>query len=173
MRTLDARYDPDAFIYTLGYVPDAPLHFPLSASADSALRKAWREAILDHPLTYLDTRWDLWLRQLSIGRKAIWSYHPQIDPNKYGYAIRFPAYNEGVKDYLDGFADPANNGRRLFYSVWLYVLIAFAAGLALLRWGRSPGLLAVAMLGLAALTYQSGIFLGGWSPPTGSKRRWS
>ena len=147
MRTLDARYDPDAFIYALGYVPDAPLRFPLSASADSALRKAWREAIVDHPLAYLDTRWDLWLRQLSIGHKAIWSYHTRIDPNPYGYAIRFPAYNEGVKDYLDGFADQANDGRGLFYSVWVYVLVAFAAGLALLRWGRSPGLLAVAIAG--------------------------
>jgi hypothetical protein len=160
MRTLDRRYNPDSFTYTLGYVPGAPLRFPLSPSADSALRKAWREAILDHPLTYLDTRWDLWLRQLTIGRKAIWAYHGGIDPNEYGYAIRFPAYNEGVKDYLDGFADPANDGRRLFYSVWLYILLAVAAGLALLRWGRSPALLAVAMLGLAALIYQAGIFLG-------------
>jgi hypothetical protein len=65
-----------------------------------------------------------------------------------------------VKDYLGGFADDANDGRRLFYSVWLYIVLGVAAGLALLRWGRSTAGLAVAMLGLAALTYQAGIFVG-------------
>lgn len=160
MRTLNERYDPDFFMYALGYVSDAPVSFPLSPTADRSLRRAWREAILDRPFAYLDTRVDVWLRQLTIGRPAVWAYHPIIDPNPYGYRIRFPQMNVAAKDYIEGFTDDANNGRRLFHTVWLYILLGVGAGLVLLRRGRSLSLFAVAALGLATLTHQVGLFFG-------------
>jgi hypothetical protein len=158
MRPIDRFWNVDLVnAYLLG--PDAPVRYAANERMMSSLRDAWLDAIADHPIAYLAARFEIQGRQLGIGRPAAWIYHPVIDGN--AVPLRNPGANEAAKDYVEGFADKNLDGRAPFYLLWLYLLLAVAAGAWLLRRaGDSPGLLAVGALGIGALTFQFGLLFG-------------
>ena len=144
--------------YIFGSPPLIPV--PMSPENMTTLTKTWRDEVLDHPLTYLDVRTDLFLRQIGITRPAYYIYHPQIDPNDMGLKIRFPELNNAAKDYVQAFAiNPSLDGW-FIYDVWIYLLLAAVAAIVLLRRGRAWGALVAGGLALSALTYQSGLYVG-------------
>jgi hypothetical protein len=158
LRTIDERWNVDsAGTYIFG--PDAPIPVPLTARTYAALSDAWRDAVTEHPLTYLSERTELWLRQIALTRSAVWIYHPVIDPNGYGLVVRFPEFNEVARDYVEAFANSNLDGGPL-YSVWAYLLACAVAAMILLRRGRPWGFLVAGVFALTALTYQSGLYLG-------------
>jgi uncharacterized membrane protein YhaH (DUF805 family) len=157
---IDERWDRER-MNRFVFEDDSPIEFNLAEQPYASLRRAWLDAITDHPLTYLKARAGIQLFQMGIGRRAVWVYQPWIDPNSLGYSIRNVRAHEAAADYVQGFADPNNNGRYPFYLLWLYLLVAAAAGAWLVARGRrSPALLAVGALGLAGLTFQVGLFFG-------------
>jgi hypothetical protein len=157
MRAIDAYWNEDSMLgYVFGAEPPIALP-PLPEAAGVRLRERWLDSIAEHPLQYLDVRMDLALRQLAITRDAIWVYHPVIDPNDLGYAIRFPDINRAAKDYIEAFADPDNDGGWIF-SFWAYQALALAAIVLLVRWSRGWALVTVGGLALAVLAYQVGLF---------------
>jgi hypothetical protein len=166
MRAVDAYWNADSM---LGYVfgPDPPIAVPpLRGEAGPELREHWLDAIRDHPLEYLDVRLDLFLRQIAITRSAIWIYHPHIDPNPYGYSIRFTDVNSAAKDYVEAFGNRNLDGGWI-YSIWAYLVLALAAAIVLVRWSRGWVLAAVGSLAVAVLTYQAGLF---FSAPVAQSR---
>ena len=166
MRPVDAYWNEDTMLgYVFGAQPPIAVP-PLSERAGADLRESWLDAIADHPLEYLDVRLDLLLRQLAVTRSAIWVYHPVIDPNPFGYEIRFPDVNGAAKDYIGAFANRENDGGWI-YSLWVYQLLALAAVALLVRWSRGWALATVGGLGLAALAYQVGLF---FSAPVAQSR---
>jgi hypothetical protein len=159
LRTIDQHWNVDsAGPYIFG--PDAPIPVPLSPRAYTAVSEAWREAVVEHPLTYLSERTELWLRQITLTRSAVWIYHPGIDVNGYGLTVRFPELNQAARDYVEAFAANTSLDGGPLYTVWVYLLISIAAAAILIRAGRPWGFVVAGVFALTALTYQSGLFLG-------------
>jgi hypothetical protein len=153
---LALRVSPESVV-ALVWAPDAPIKgTPLHENRLHSLADAWRDQVRDGPLEWLDVRWDLMMRNLAVTEPANWIYHPQIDPNHWGYKPTFAGANEAAKDYVEAFSTegPALKGG-IVHRVWIYLLVALAAALVLFRVGRSS-----LPLGLTALTYQVGLFLG-------------
>ena len=159
LRTIDERWNVDSagsYIFGAG----APIPVPLPARSYAAVSDAWRDAVTEHPLTYLTARTELWLRQIALTRSAVWIYHPGIDPNEYGLGVRFPALNEAATDYVEAFAATPNLDGGPLYAVWVYLLACLVATAILLRRGRPWGFVVAGALALTALTYQAGLYLG-------------
>jgi hypothetical protein len=154
--TIDATSSLDTLI-PLVAGPNPPLHAPFSANLVADLREAWIDAVTDDPLEYLDTRWDAWLRQIGVTRPAAVIYHPGIDPNSFGYEVALDGPNDVVTGYQELFADDELDGGVL-HRVWIYLLLAAVSAAVLLRRGGAPAI--VGGLGVAAWTYQAGIFFG-------------
>jgi hypothetical protein len=159
MRPVDASWNPDSNIaYVVG--PTAAIQLYLPPDKVSSLTHSWFNAIKKYPGTYLAERWALFLRQIGITRRANVAYHPGIDPNPFGYTIRFRDLNETAVDYLDVFTEDDLNGGPV-YTIWVYLALGLAGSLVLLlRHDSTPALRAVGAFGLTALTYQSGLFIG-------------
>ncbi len=149
----------------LFFLPDSPFKAPLPQKTVDDLREKWVSLVTGRPGGYLAERWDIFKRQIAIGRRAVFVYHPGIDPNPYGYAIKHVEANTQAKDYVDGFAD-ANNDGEILYTLWVYLLISIVTTVLLLRSGRRE-VQAVGSLALAGLAYQVGLFLG----PMGTQYR--
>lgn len=141
------------------FTADAPIATPLPDRLVGRLRDAWLDAIRENPLDYLDERGTLMLRQLALTRRAMWTYHPQIDPNPWGYAVKFPELNRRAKEYVQHFADAALDGG-ILYRVWFYALLALAGAVVLMRRSRGATVACAGALGLGAITYQAGLFFG-------------
>ncbi len=113
---------PDPVIYALerGEYPD--------------LFKAWANAVLHNPGSYLHERWDMFMHQLAINGPAEYVFHDQVDPNEWGYRFAFPGAIDRVLSYLT--ASTFGSGQRggPLHAVWVYVLITIAG----LGWFRSP-----------------------------------
>jgi hypothetical protein len=156
MSVIDKHWNPDHMLsYQFGSNP--PIAHPLLGEPAAKLRDSWLDAVGSHQAEYIDLRVDLFLRQLAITRPAVWVYHPQIDPNPYGYSIKFSEINSVAKDYVEAFANSELEGGWI-YSIWAYLLVTIAAALVLIRRSRGWALAAVGALALAALTYQIGLF---------------
>jgi hypothetical protein len=138
--------------------PDPPIVTPLPEADFDGLSGDWRDAVLDHPLEYLDVRWDLFMRQIAVTQPPTQIYHPVIDGSTLGYQIRFPDANQAAKDYVEAFADDTLNGN-LLHATWLYLVIALGAAVVLLR-SKEVALKIVGLMAVAALLYQVGLFLG-------------
>ena len=158
-RVIDEYWNVDA-VNPLIFSPDPPVRTPLSEKQLESLRGEWEDVLTDHPLDYLDERFDLWLRQLAITRRANFIYHPVIDPNQYGFRVRFTGLNKDAKKYVESFAVVPSLDGGIVHAVWIYMLINLAAVAVFLRRGRSLPLLCVGALGLSSLTFQVGLFLG-------------
>jgi Predicted membrane protein (DUF2142) len=156
LAAVERSYDPDNWLaYAVG--PTASIKPVLNSREARMMSESWRQAISDHPGAYLDTRLDMFLRQIGLTRKASVIYHPGIDGNTFVYSIRFSGLNQTLRDYLDLFGDDDLEGGPVF-RVWLYLLGAILALVLMFRYRRER--LAVVGLGLAAvpLLYQVGLF---------------
>ena len=142
--------------YVFGAAPPVPA--PMSDAQLSATRDAWLDELTGDPLGYLEMRTELFLRQISITREAMWVYHPGIDPNPYGYVVRFPGANDAATSYVEAFADAELDGGPL-YTIWVYLVLAAVCAAVLLRGSRPLPVLAVGALGLSILTYQAGLYV--------------
>lgn len=156
------RWNPNSVVGLMWASNAAIPNTPLSGAPLEHLSQAWRREIRDEPLEYLDVRWDLLARNLGLSGPTQWVYHPVIDANAWGYRPSFPDADQAAKDYVEAFTI---NGVRLdggiVHRIWLYLLVALLAAAALLwRGRRTIPLVAVAALGLTALTHQAGLFFG-------------
>lgn len=158
LEAIEASSNQDSIVGLL-FLPNAPAVFPISDEAADALQTSWWRAVRDDPLGYLETRWEAFLRQISVTRSAMWAYHPVIDPNSYGLQIEFPSLNNALKDYESAFTNDRNDGGVLF-RVWIYLALCAAAAVMLMRRRRSAELVVVGGLGLSGLLYQAGLFFG-------------
>ncbi len=144
-------------IIPLAFGEGAPIPMPRSAEQVAEMRQAWTDQISGDPLQYLDWRIDAFGRQIGLDAPGVFVYHPVIDPNQRGYEIEFPWANEIATGYQELFADSNNDGQVL-HRAWMYLLLALAAMLVLLR---TPGpARTVGALALGAWTYQAGLFFG-------------
>ena len=159
---LAAHVSPESVVGMV-WAADAPIKgTPLPPDRLHSLADAWRDEVTGEPLEWLDVRWDLMMRNLAVTEPASFIYHPQIDANDWGFRPTFTGANDAAKDYVEAFATqgPALMGG-IVHRVWIYAAVALAAALVLFRLGRSSlPLLALGALGLTALTYQVGLFLG-------------
>jgi hypothetical protein len=79
-----------------------------------------------------------------------------------GFPFRFPALNDAAFDYMQVFGDqqsplePIDGGP--VFAVWVYLLVALAGAVVLLRRSRPWPLLTVGAMALSALTHQVGVF---------------
>ena len=155
-RVLEQRFSVDVVNTLILTVPPL-VATPLGGRKTAEVRDAWREGILDHPGDYLDARWDLFWRQVALTRKPVFIYHPVIDDSPLDFSLANPGLDRRARDYVEAFADPVLDGG-IVHRVWIYLLLALAAAVVLLR-RRAPVVLrCVGALGLAALTYQIGLF---------------
>ena len=155
--TLEATASVDSPV-PLIFGPDAPIPVPLSDEQVDDLEQAWTDQVTGEPLDYLDLRIDAFGHQLALEGPPVFVYHPGIDPNPSGYAIEFSRANDVAIDYLQLFADDTYLNGGLIERPWVYLLLGIAAGVFLLR--SAMPLPLVGALGLTALTYQSGLFIG-------------
>ena len=154
--TLAATSSVDSPVPLL-FGPDAPIPVPLSDAQVDDLQEAWLDEIKDEPRNYLDLRIDAFGHQLALDGPPVFVFHPGIDANARGYEIEFNRANDVATDYLGLFADENLNGG-LIERPWIYLVLAIAAGILLLR--SAMPLPLVGALGLTALTYQSLLFIG-------------
>ena len=143
------------------FTQDPPVPVPLSASQVRSAQRAWKKELLGDPVDYLEGRWRLWLRQVSITRKPDFIYHPTIDDNQQGQRIKFPTLDEAASDYVEAFTDhPRSLDGGPLHTVWVYLGISAAAALVLLRRAIRPAQRLTGLLGLSAVTHQAGLFFG-------------
>jgi hypothetical protein len=132
--------------------------FPLTGAKYKALQSRWISDVEHHPVSWLGVRNTLFFREIAVTRKSMWIFHPVIDPNSFGYQTKFPKLDHAADTYVKSFANSNLDGGIVF-TVWVYLLIAIAGCLVLLRRSRTPVLLVVGGLALSALTIQIGFYL--------------
>lgn len=130
-----------------------------SKEAVEDLRVNWLSAIRRHPLSYLDARVEVFLRQVSLTRPAVFVYHPVIDPNTEGQEIEFTELNDVATDYVEAFTINANLDGGVVHRVWLYLLLALAGMVILLRSASVPRRI-LGALAVSSVLYQVGLFFG-------------
>ncbi|ADB53867.1 hypothetical protein [Conexibacter woesei] len=138
--------------------PTSPIRWPISKHVDGVLQDAWIDRVTADPLGYLRIRTRLFLRQIALTRDAVWTYHPFIDPNPWGYRTTFPWANDIANDYEDAFADAQLNGNTVF-AVWIYLLASAVAVVLCLR-RRTTVRVLIAGLAAMPLLYQAGLYFG-------------
>jgi len=135
---------------------------PAAYDADAAakLREAWKDAILDHPLTYLRGRLLLWKNQLGIGYTPWKTAIVRSTPNEWGYErAAFPFLSDAAADYARFWStDHRPLPHSLVHHAWLYLLIC-CAGVALLLPRFPPATRICGLLAISGLTAQIGLFL--------------
>lgn len=161
MAPVDRAFSEDSMA-GLTWVADPPIpSTPIDERRFAALQDAWRDQVTGDPVDYLKERTEMWVGQIALDQPALWKYHPQIDPNGLGYRIRFTGLHDAMTDYVDAFGSGQANQGGLLHRIWLYLLVAGAAAVVLLRRaGPSTGLLVVGLLAAACWTHQAGLFFG-------------
>lgn len=168
---IDRTYDVDSILPFL--IPESDsigpqfsqaVGFPNVGDAPAGtLQDAWLEAVTDHPSDYLAGRWTLWMRQIGVTRDGL-SVYPLELPESAGYPYEFPGLYDKAIGYLEAFTYPDPSfyghaaGGSVLFDVWIYLLVALAAAIILLRRSRPLPLIVVGTLAVAALTYQVGFF---------------
>jgi hypothetical protein len=138
--------------------PNPPIAYPFTDAANTALEHRWKHELLSRPLTYLRERLQLWGWTLGIGHEQLLIYQPGVPANPYGFSTRFTGANRVANDYEHWFVTVDDNGGALF-EPWIYLLICLGAVVVgILRPTRLA--LVAGAIGLAALTYQIGLFFG-------------
>jgi hypothetical protein len=139
-----------------------PIKYPFTPKVESTLEHRWKHEILAHPFTYLRERLHQLQYTLGLGVDQIWIYHPYVQANPYGYTGAFQWADNIANDWMQLFTNSANNGGILF-EPWIFLLICCVAiGFELRR--HSTLRLILAGIGVAALTYQIGLFLAQIGP---------
>jgi hypothetical protein len=156
---IDRLYDVDA-MHRFAIFPNPPIDFPPSDRGAGSLRDGWWKAVREHPRAYIDTRWDLWLREIALTRSARNPYERPMVENG-GFPFSFPSLNRAALDYMEVFgregssSEPIDGGP--LFAVWVYLLAALAGAIVLLRRGRPWPFLALGALALSALVHQLGV----------------
>lgn len=138
--------------------PTSPVHNPLRSQDTHALQAAWQHQLTTNPIHYLRSRVGLFTDLIGLTQNSFDAFHPGIDGNYFGYSPSFAAAHRVGDDYLQAFADPAQNGDALF-AVWVYLLVCCSAAWLYLRRRTVRGVV-IGGLALSALTYQVGLFFG-------------
>ena len=155
--TLDdikGRYDPMwSNILWQGWTSeDGIKHEPLfrkglDAEGLSALKELWVDSLLNHPIAYLQHRWDAFAYLLGVGNSRLYSpfYYSRIRSNDLGLTFQVSWANQKLYDGLIWLC-----GTKV-YRIWVYVLLLFVfSGVSLwsyMKTGRSL-LLALSFSGL-------------------------
>jgi hypothetical protein len=159
MTPIDSQYYP--YDVTPVIVNELPGPWPLSGRRLDLLRHAWLKAIENYPVQYAEERIGLELRQVSITSSALIVYHPGIDPNSQGYKLQRPALDRIARGYLDLFTSDGYLHGGIVFSVWIYLLLATASGVVLLRRARGERSVSlIGVLGLSVWGLQIGYLLG-------------
>jgi hypothetical protein len=156
--TLIAEYNVDS-ADAFDYGGDPAFHVPLTPRQYKDLRSSWGRQVLAKPIDYLAIRTRLFLRQIAITRSSNWVFHPQLDANTFGYRTKFPKLDKIGSDYAKAFAHPNMDGT-LMQATWIYLLLAFAGAVVLLRRRFVPTLVVIGGLALTAFTLQIGFYFG-------------
>jgi hypothetical protein len=167
MAPIDARWNVDSVVPFV-FPPTGLMTVPLDPERAADIEQAWREAIVDDPLGYAELRTELWLRQISVTRRSTFIYHPAIDPNSFGFKIRFDGLNSAAKDYVEAWAVKPTLDGGVIHAVWIYLLICVVATFALIRRSRSWAVLVLGAAAFGSIAYQSGLFFGAM----GTQYRW-
>jgi hypothetical protein len=167
MKPIDARWNVDTAGPFL-FPPTATYQVPLPSKQADQLTDAWRDAVLGDPLGYFEERSALWLRQVALTRRATWIYHPGIDPNQFGFAIKFPDLNRIAKDYVEAWGVNVTLDGGIVHAIWIYLLVCLAASVLLLRRTRPVRLVVFGAAAFAGIAYQSGLYFGAM----GTQYRW-
>ena len=157
LAVLKKSFDASSF-EPLVFGPNAIIPYPVTGDAVEALQEQWIDALLSHPLSYLEERATVWLRQISIAEPSRWIVHPGIDPNEWGYAATFPAIDDGIQRYVRFFASNDRLAGGVVHLVWIYLLV-IGGGLWYLR-SASPRRRSLGWVCAAALAYQASLFFG-------------
>jgi hypothetical protein len=83
-------------------------------------------------------------------------------PDNGGFGFSFPSLNDAALGYMEIFGHQGSSSDSIeggpLFAVWVYLLVALAGAIVLLRRGRPWPLLAVGALAVSALTHQAGVF---------------
>jgi hypothetical protein len=152
---LDAYFDSSSF-EPMVFGPSPIIPYPMSGDAVDDLRNDWVDAVLGHPLTYLEERATAFLEQISVTERSVWIVHPTVDPNPWGYTARFPAIDNAIQRYLRFFASNDGLAGGVVHIVWPYLLV-LVGGLWYWRSGSSRRR-SIGWMCLAGLAYQATLF---------------
>jgi hypothetical protein len=139
-------------------VPPILIPFPVRPTLVDELRSSWLNAIQDHPGSYIDTRWDLWLAEIGWNGNVLWIQHPNVDPNPWGYRPTFPALEKRANEYVARFAASSDLSGGPLYKVWLYLLVDLV-GILYLR-HPDPRRHVLGALALTAVMYEVTFLFG-------------
>ena len=137
-------------------------------AADRALEHDWIDEIRSHPMAYLHERWHLWTRLTAWNANAYEPYHPEVDPNPWGYKATYPSLYRFAGAYLSAFSSGPLEGGAL-HRVWVYLALAGLLAVDLLRRGRPKYLGLVGWLCAGSVVYFASFFFLGM----GVNFRWS
>jgi len=116
--------------------PDSDLDNPPMARAETqVLKRAWRDAITDHPVDYLRARFSLAGIQLGITERPTDAYRIRESKDNFGYGFRF----DGARVLGEKYAARATSPLVAIPTdlPWVFLLLGLAAW-ASLRRARSP-----------------------------------
>lgn len=91
---------------------------PAEKIVNTALRNAWWQAISQHPIIYLQNRYEGFLYHLRIKKRTefIGVYHPWIDNNKYGIVLN------QTEDHIQFVEWMEQNKAKIFMKPWFWLL---------------------------------------------------
>lgn len=104
----------------------------LPADDRPAVERAWREAVVQYPYVYLQSRWQMFTRQIGWSGAPFEAHYP-TDGTSTSFSPRSPGLSELSTSYLEMFDGGAWDRGGFLHRPWIYVAIA---ALAALRYGR-------------------------------------
>jgi hypothetical protein len=148
---LRQAYDPRHLHHTLAPRPGSPVL--LETDGGGTVAEAWRQAVLNEPICYLEHRSAVFAEQMGMMKTGVfYPTHGGIDANAFGLSLARAEQAEQVRDYVVRNAD--DSWRR----PWLiYVAAILLAGLAVMRDRRLAPVLGAMVAG--AVAYAGILFL--------------
>jgi hypothetical protein len=136
---------PDAFVrqqltledlaeqrnYTADNIKDRVL-LRLPAEDRPAAADAWREAIVEHPKVYLQSRWQMFTRQIGWSGPPLESHYP-TDVSAHVFPPQSPRLSAVATNYLEMFDGGDWQRGGFLHRPWIYIIIAAAAALRFAR----------------------------------------
>lgn len=146
-------YDPRHLLLTLAAKPDVPLM--VETSANGQIQASWLQVISREPGCYVAHRAAVAVEQMGMAKAEVfYPTHGNIDPNRFGLALRRPELSKIVVGYIERHAD--ETVRR----PWVLYALAVALGLLAAMVARAHAWLILALLA-GAFGYPALLFLAG------------
>lgn len=137
--------------------PDPKFSGPMTSRRARLIDEAYKDRLKAEPLTFLQLRLKLFLKQISLTRQPRFVYHGGIDGNLSGYTTSFVRANEQANAYMRRFTNErAESG--IVFRAWIYLLVCVIALIAAIVFRGRQSLLICALAG-SALAYQPGLFV--------------